>query len=94
MKTGYKSKHSLGTLRKAGIRPKGSVDSDRVSLLKYSTYDGDELWLGMHNFYVITRYNHSSKYALAVHQLAQEVKRRHDRLRVAYERGTDSREAS
>lgn len=94
MKTGFRSKHSLGSLRKAGIRPKGSVDSDRVSLLKYSTYDGDELWLGMHNFYVITRYNHSSKYALAVHQLAQEVKRRYDRLRLAYQTGPGKREAS
>jgi len=94
MKTGYKSNHSIGSLRKAGIRPKGSVDSDHVSLLKYSTYDGDELWLGMHNFYVITRYNHSSKYAMAVHQLAQEVKRRHDRLRVAHQTGTERRETS
>ena len=83
MKTGFRSKQSLGSLRKAGIRPKGSVDASRVSLLKYSTYDGDELWLGMQNFYVITRYNHSSKYAMAVHQLAQEVKRRYDRLRYA-----------
>ena len=94
MKTGYRSKHSLGSLRKAGIRPNGKVNSDRVSLLKYSTYDGDELWLGMHNFYVITRYNHSSKYALAVHQLAQEVKRRHDRLRFALEPHALSKEAS
>ena len=94
MKTGYRSKHSLGSLRKAGIRPNGNVNSDRVSLLKYSTYDGDELWLGMHNFYVITRYNHSSKYAMAVHQLAQEVKRRHDRLRFAWEPQSVIKEAS
>jgi membrane-bound lytic murein transglycosylase B len=72
----YKRKHSLSRLSKKGIRPQGRMDST-VRFLRMSTYSGDEVWLGGHNFYVITRYNHSSKYALAVHQLAQEIKRRY-----------------
>lgn len=94
MHTGFKSKHTLGRLQEAGIRPTRNISSNRVSLLKFSTYNGDELWLGSHNFYVITRYNHSSKYAMAVHQLAQEVKRRHSRLRYADLTGKRTNEAS
>ncbi len=77
LKTGFKSKHSLARLRNKGISANnlGNI-SGKVSLIKLNTYDGDELWLGGHNFYVITRYNHSSRYAMAVYQLSQAIKGR------------------
>jgi len=40
------------------------------------TYEGDdsiEHWVGFHNFFVITKYNRSVMYALAVHQLGQKI---------------------
>jgi membrane-bound lytic murein transglycosylase B len=37
-----------------------------------------EYWLGYQNFYVITRYNRSSFYAMSVFQFAQTLKQRHD----------------
>ena len=41
--------------------------------MKLDGDDGDEYWVGLHNFYVITRYNHSAMYAMAAHQLSQMV---------------------
>ena len=38
----------------------------------------DEYWLGLENFYVITRYNQSPLYAMAVYQFSQELKKAHD----------------
>ena len=32
--------------------------------------------IGYHNFYVITRYNHSMLYAMAVYDLAQAIRER------------------
>ena len=42
-------------------------------LLTLQGADGNEHWVGFHNFFVITRYNHSVMYGLAVHQLGQEI---------------------
>mgnify|MGYP002066101095 CR=1 FL=1 len=42
-------------------------------LLAYDGKDGREHWVGFHNFFVITKYNRSVMYALAAHQLGQEI---------------------
>ena len=44
-------------------------------LLTYEGDDGTEHWVGFHNFFVITKYNRSVMYALAAHQLGQEIAR-------------------
>lgn len=48
----------------------------KVTLTQLQQKDHKEYWFGMHNFYVITRYNHSDMYAMAVYQLAQEIKKK------------------
>ena len=42
-------------------------------LLTYEGDNGTEHWVGFHNFFVITKYNRSVMYALAAHQLGQEI---------------------
>jgi membrane-bound lytic murein transglycosylase B len=46
----------------------------QATLLKLEGSDGDEYWIGLNNFYVITRYNHSEMYAMAVFQLSEKLK--------------------
>lgn len=47
--------------------------SNKVKLLAFEQEPGEELWVALENFYVITRYNHSPLYAMAVYQLSQAI---------------------
>ncbi len=69
-----KTEETIGSLSASGVMFATDLGGDeRGSLLKYDGADGDEYWVGFHNFFVITRYNRSVMYALAVHQLGQEI---------------------
>ncbi|HBC56959.1 MAG TPA: lytic murein transglycosylase B, partial [Gammaproteobacteria bacterium] len=45
-----------------------------ATLMKLDGKNGDEYWIGLQNYYVITRYNHSRLYALAVHILSERIR--------------------
>ena len=77
MKTGFKTSYGLNELASRGITPTRALGrTGTVSLLELDAQGGYEYWLGLKNFYVITRYNHSTYYAMAVHQLAQAIRSR------------------
>ncbi|CBV42083.1 lytic murein transglycosylase B [Halomonas elongata] len=66
---------SVSELQDAGITPERALTPDtRVIPLALELADGDYRYrLGLDNFYVITRYNHSYLYAMAVTELAEAI---------------------
>ena len=66
--------HTLvSELTKSGVYPLTNVgDHVKATVITLNGKKGKEYWLGLDNFYVITRYNHSALYAMAVYQLSQE----------------------
>ena len=57
-----------------GVKVEMSVPADTpVVLISAEQRDGPAYRVGFHNFYVITRYNASARYAMAVYELAQAV---------------------
>lgn len=75
LETGFSTKYSIERLAKAGLKPQSTLDGNKqVSLLRLDMGNRYQYWYGLPNFYVITRYNHSSYYAMAVWQLGLAVK--------------------
>lgn len=74
---GLELEHAIDELIKLDIKiPEDLKGSFKAKLLQLDREDGPAFWLGLHNFYVITRYNHSALYAMAVHQLSQKIRSR------------------
>lgn len=68
---------SAATLVKFGLEPALLSDIESEVLLnplKFEGKTGPEYWLGYPNFYVITRYNHSRLYAMAIYQLSEQLR--------------------
>ena len=69
-----KPQETVTSLSHQGVLFATDLPGDNQSqLLTLIGDDGEEYWVGFHNFFVITRYNRSVMYALAVHQLGQEI---------------------
>jgi membrane-bound lytic murein transglycosylase B len=70
-----KPKLTAKQLKGVGLQtPVLPEDADaRYKILDLEGPDGQEQWVAHHNFYVITRYNHSHLYGMAVFSLAKEL---------------------
>jgi membrane-bound lytic murein transglycosylase B len=75
LELGYKPNTVLHAMRHDGVTPVTEMPDDlEAALIAFEQQDGPEYWLGFNNFYVITRYNHSPLYAMAVYQLSEEIR--------------------
>lgn len=71
---GLEPVYPIEQMRAWGYEPAKSVDATELAtLLKLEGSKGNEDWLTFHNFYVISRYNRSPLYSMAVWQLSQEI---------------------
>ena len=62
-----------------GVTPTEELLGNEAAILfSLTRANGPEYWLGLNNFYVITRYNRSSYYAMAVHELGHEIRLRQE----------------
>ncbi|NOR55502.1 MAG: murein transglycosylase [Sulfurovum sp.] len=74
LKTSHRRTLSLATIKKAGVKPLKSFPESRAYLLKNRNLDHDDIYLGAKNFRVLTRYNNSTSYGMAIHLIAEHVK--------------------
>ncbi len=81
-KLGLKPVLPAGQLLNYGIFPRRLDDKDqRAALISFEGDYGPFYRLGYNNFYVITRYNHNKRYALAVYELGESIRQRREKER-------------
>ena len=68
---------TIGSLRQMGVTvSEGVSDDSEAVMIALQDQEGMEYWVGLHNFRVITQYNRSPLYAMAVIQLANAISQR------------------
>ena len=72
-----KPNYTIDALKAHGVTPKHALPPKEkaIFLRLEKTPSLEEYWLGLHNFYVITRYNPSVNYAMAVYQLSEAIQK-------------------
>lgn len=78
-KRGLTKGATLPEFRRLGVSING-IDFDRkrkLGLIRLQAEDGPAYWLAEENFYVITTYNTSRLYAMAVYDLSREILKRY-----------------
>ncbi|MFY0652080.1 MAG: lytic murein transglycosylase B [Cyclobacteriaceae bacterium] len=74
-KQSLKPRNTVAYYSNLGYRPSGNISPSALStVIQLDGENGMEYWFGFNNFYVITRYNHSKLYAMAVIQLGEAIK--------------------
>ena len=74
-KLGIRPHTTVGALRDMGFVPVSEVDAALPAMVfPLVVKEGTEYWLGFDNFFVITRNNRAIHYAMAVFELAREIR--------------------
>ncbi|MDH3762066.1 MAG: lytic murein transglycosylase B [Gammaproteobacteria bacterium] len=74
LEPGVKPEYKWADLKRSGLASDFTIGEETpVALVKLQQRDHPEYWAGFQNFYVITRYNRSELYAMAVYQLAKLI---------------------
>ncbi len=73
-KNSLKADSSIAALSQQGVSFATDLPADsKARLIAFEGEDGPQYYVGFHNFYVITRYNRSAMYAMAVWELGSEI---------------------
>ena len=73
---GYKPSLTVAEWQEKGFQSSNELSPDLpAAVLKLKEEGRNTYWLTFKNFYVITRYNRSPRYAMAVYDLSQEIKK-------------------
>ncbi|MDH3633482.1 MAG: lytic murein transglycosylase B [Gammaproteobacteria bacterium] len=81
LEPGVKTDYKWAQLKQSGLTSTFDITEETpVALVRLQQKDRPEYWAGFQNFYVITRYNHSELYAMAVYQLAKLISREFKKL--------------